>query len=115
MRVAILVIAVALFLFDWGGRRVPSTTTFPARTEIQPSSINPEPAATSTAKVDFDTQVKPILKSKCMPCHFPGGTMYTQLPFDRPETVRKLGTKLFSRIQDEAHRKLIRDFLEQQP
>ena len=115
MRVAILVIAVALFLFDWGGRRVHTALTAPGRTEAQPSSMNTEAAGPSTARVDFDTQIKPILKSKCMPCHFPGGTMYSQLPFDRPETVRKLGTKLFSRIHDEAHRQLIRDFLEQQP
>ena len=115
MRVAILVIAVAIFLFDWGGRRVHSTAALPGLTEIQPTSIASKTSATSTAKVDFDTQIKPLLKSKCMPCHFPGGTMYAQLPFDRPETVRKLGTKLFSRIHDENHRQLIRDFLEQEP
>jgi hypothetical protein len=46
-----------------------------------------------------------------MPCHFSGGTMYERLPFDRPETIKKLGTKLFTRIHDENQRRLIRDFL----
>lgn len=60
--------------------------------------------------VDFKTQIQPIL-ARCQPCHFPGGKMYERLPFDRPETVVKLGTKLFTRIHDEKQRELIRQFL----
>ena len=48
-----------------------------------------------------------------MPCHFSGGAQYEKLPFDRPETIKKLGTKLFTRIQEENHRRLIREFLAQ--
>jgi hypothetical protein len=40
--------------------------------------------------------------------------MYERLPFDRPETIEKLGTKLFTRIKDEQEQRLIRDFLAQQ-
>jgi hypothetical protein len=40
--------------------------------------------------------------------------MYQRLPFDRAETIKTLGTKLFSRIEDEKERCLIRDFLAQQ-
>ena len=40
--------------------------------------------------------------------------MYEQLPFDKPETVQKLGEKLFSRIQKENERKIIREFLAQE-
>ncbi|MBD0372405.1 MAG: hypothetical protein ICV60_16295 [Pyrinomonadaceae bacterium] len=65
----------------------------------------------TTSKVDFNTQVKPILESRCTPCHFAGGTMYERLPFDRPETIKKLGTKLFTRIKDEKEQRLIRQFL----
>ena len=61
--------------------------------------------------VDFKTQIQPILAQRCQPCHFPGGKMYGRLPFDRPETVVKLGTKLFTRIRDEKQRELIRQFL----
>ena len=71
-------------------------------------------AAHSPAKVDFAADVKPILEKNCKPCHFSGGTMYASLPFDHPETIRKLGTKLFTRIKDENERRPIRDFLNQQ-
>ena len=38
--------------------------------------------------------------------------MYARLPFDRPETIVKLGTtKLFTRIKDERDRDIIRKFL----
>jgi len=36
------------------------------------------------------------------------------MPFDRPETIKRLGTKLFTRIKDENERQIIRAFLEQQ-
>ncbi|MGH9968763.1 MAG: hypothetical protein ACREBG_13170 [Pyrinomonadaceae bacterium] len=72
------------------------------------------PAATNvSAKVDFASQIRPILEGKCKPCHFNGGTMYERLPFDRPETIRTLGTKLFTRIKEENDRCLIREFLAQ--
>jgi len=78
---------------------------------------NHAPVTTPAAKVrvDFETQLKPIFKSKCMPCHFNGGQMYDRLPFDKPETIRKLGTKLFTRIKEENDRRLIEDFLTQTP
>lgn len=65
-------------------------------------------------KVDFDSQIRPIFEARCQPCHFNGGKMYAQLPFDRQETIKRLGTKLFTRIKDENERRLIREFLEQQ-
>lgn len=68
--------------------------------------------APAPERIDFTTQVRPIL-ARCQPCHFSGGTMYERLPFDRPETVTKLGEKLFSRIQAENERKIIREFLAQ--
>jgi len=36
--------------------------------------------------------------------------MYQRLPFDRPETIKTLGTKMFTRIKDEKERQLLRDF-----
>ncbi len=62
-------------------------------------------------KVDFSAQIRPILEQRCQPCHFAGGKMYERLPFDRPETIVKLGTKLFTRIRDEQQRELFRQFL----
>jgi hypothetical protein len=69
--------------------------------------------AATTDKVDFTTHVEPILKSKCQPCNFSGGKVYEKLPFDRAETIKRLGTKLFTRIHDENERKVIREFLSQ--
>ena len=62
---------------------------------------------------DFDTQIKPIFQARCQPCHFQGGKVYAKLPFDRPETITRLGTKLFTRIKDEKERALLREFLDQ--
>jgi hypothetical protein len=62
---------------------------------------------------DFETQVRPILETRCQPCHFPGGKMYARMPFDRPQTIRSLGTKMFTRIKDEREQAILRAFLAQ--
>jgi len=69
----------------------------------------PEPAA--PAAPDFDRDVKPILEKQCRPCHFSGGVMYEKLPFDRGETIRHLGEKLFTRIKAPEEQAAIRAFL----
>lgn len=77
---------------------------------------SPATAAASTtaqAKVDFNTQIRPLLESRCTPCHFAGGKVYERMPFDRPETIKRLGTKLFTRLKDENEQRLIREFLSQ--
>ena len=63
--------------------------------------------------VDFEKQVRPILETRCQPCHFPGGKMYARMPFDRPQTIRTLGTKMFTRIKDEREQAILRAFLAQ--
>jgi len=68
----------------------------------------------SPPAIDFAKQIRPILEQRCQPCHFAGGRMYDRLPFDRPQTIVKLGTKLFTRIHDENQRQLIRQFLAQE-
>jgi hypothetical protein len=109
MRAAVLIVALAL-CFDNCDR---------TRREARPSAAstreagNPHPLATAASKIDFAMEVRPILQARCQPCHFTGGKMYERLPFDRPETIRTLGTKLFSRIEDENERRVIRDFLSQ--
>jgi len=64
--------------------------------------------------VDFAKQIRPIFEERCQPCHFAGGKMYARLPFDRPQTIVNLGTKLFTRIRNEKERDLIRQFLAQE-
>ena len=109
MRVVLALVAVGLLLIESGGMAKPAEKTG------LDSSANVWTSSTEKARVDFDTQLKPIFKSKCMPCHFNGGQMYGSLPFDKPETIRKLGTKLFTRIKEDDNRKLIEAFLSQQP
>lgn len=69
------------------------------------------PALLLATAVDFQRDVRPILDARCQPCHFAGGKMYDKLPFDKPETVVRLGEKLFTRIKDEKQRAVIRGFL----
>ncbi len=109
MRIALLVIAIGLLLVESGGMAKP------ARTIEVTSSANVSTTSAPKARVDFDTQLRPTFKSKCMPCHFPGGQMYDRLPFDQPATIRKLGTRLFTRIKEDESRRLIEDFLTQSP
>ncbi len=73
-----------------------------------------EPPPPPPKNVDFARDVKPILEKRCQPCHFPGGKMHAKLPFDRAETVDKLGTKLFSRIKKDREQAVIRAFLARQ-
>ena len=63
--------------------------------------------------IDFATEIKPILEARCQPCHFQGGKMYDKLPFDKPETIKTLGTKLFTRLKNENEQSSIRAFLAQ--
>ena len=70
-------------------------------------SMRPAPRPANS----FEADVKPILQQRCVPCHFAGGKMYARLPFDRPETIVKLGEKLFTRIRDLGERAKIRRFL----
>ena len=109
MRSLMVVIGMGLLLVESGG-----TVRSARLPEVVASSTVPASSAPK-ARVDFDTQLKPILQSKCMPCHFSGGKMYDRLPFDNPATIRKLGTRLFTRIKDEHDRRLIDDFLTQSP
>jgi len=110
MRIVLGVIAIGLLLVEAGGVAKPARMP-----DVVVSSANVSTPSAEKARVDFDTQLKPIFKSKCMPCHFSGGKMYDSLPFDRPETIRKLGTRLFTRIKEEDSRRLIEDFLAQSP
>ena len=115
MRVCVLILALALASFDQACESLKPGVAAPVLSgSSAPKPAQPSPSATPPTRVDFDTQVRPLLQSKCTPCHFAGGTMYARLPFDRPETIKTLGTKLFTRIKDEKEQQLIRDFLAQQ-
>jgi len=109
MRIVLGVVATGLLLIESGG----------VAQSVSRASVVSSPIVTTASstkpRIDFDTQVKPILESKCMPCHFKGGKMYDRLPFDKAATIRTLGVKLFTRIKAENDRRLIEDFLTQTP
>lgn len=107
MRVRVLTLVVIMIVGGYALVRVRSashTATLPLIESVSAGSV--------PAKVDFTTEVRPIL-ARCQPCHFSGGKMYEELPFDRPETVTKLGEKLFTRIKSDNERQIIREFLSQ--
>ena len=70
------------------------------------------PRAGVPPRIEFARDVGPIV-ARCQPCHFPGGVMYQALPFDRGETIRLLGPKLFTRIKDPEAQSVIRRYLSQ--
>lgn len=114
MRIGVLVFALAALVTCYGCGHM-NAGTKAASTANASSAERPGGSATTSDKVDFSTQIKPILEAKCQPCHFSGGKVYAKMPFDRPETIKTLGTKLFTRIKDENERRVIRNFLAQAP
>jgi len=110
MRSILVLIGIGLLLLESGG-----TIRSVRMPEVVASAATITTSSAPKARVDFDTQLEPIFQSKCMPCHFSGGQMYDRLPFDKPATIRKLGTRLFTRIKEENDRRLIQDFLTQSP
>jgi hypothetical protein len=107
MRVALILLLLVLIICFYGFTRPHMKLASAAL------SRNEVVKGTDSVKVDFATQIKPILQQRCQPCHFSGGNMYAKLPFDRPETIKTLGTKMFTRIKDEKEQELIRKFLAQ--
>jgi|SRR6266852_1151962 len=105
---SVLVVALFLAFGAEACQLAKSGTPAPAAQRFAASSL-----VSTTNKPDFAADIKPIFQSRCMPCHFQGGKVYDKLPFDKPETITKLGTKLFTRIKDEKEQRLIREFLAQ--
>ena len=112
MRIGVLIFALAAVVTCYGCGHMNAGTK--AASTASAAAEGPGPGSAASAKVDFSTQIKPLLEAKCQPCHFSGGRVYAKMPFDRPETIKTLGTKLFTRIKDENERRLIRDFLAQE-
>ena len=113
MRSCLLIFALASIVTCYGCGRLNAGTKADS-TATSESRVTRKESANIPARVDFSSQIKPILEARCQPCHFSGGKVYAKMPFDRPETIKTLGTKLFTRIKDENERRLIRDFLAQE-
>jgi len=103
---SLLIIAISFLVVGSGALLL-------ARSNARPRIETISSLAATNPKPNFDSDIKPILQAKCQPCHFPGGKVYDKMPFDKPETITRLGTKLFTRIKDEKERTVIREFLGQ--
>lgn len=113
MRTRVVIFAFVLTLACYLGFRAQLNARTAEIPPIETAQVD-NCTAVSPAKIDFATQIRPIFDPGCQPCHFSGGTMYQRLPFDRPETIKTLGNKLFTRVKDEEKRRLIREFVSQQ-
>jgi hypothetical protein len=64
------------------------------------STPAPEPAPAPPARDElFFSTVRPILATKCAPCHNPGGRMYARLPFDDPNVLSSHSTGALRRLK----------------
>src|SRR5262245_22438107 len=70
----------------------------------------PAPAATDSGAV-FEGTIKPILVSSCMPCHFPGGKMYSTMPFDDSKVVASHSEGILRRIKAPEKREPLESWL----
>ncbi len=67
----------------------------------------------NTGPINFTSQVQPILVTRCSPCHFPGGKMYSRMPFDQDTTILRHDAGILRRIKDEKENAMIKAFVQQ--
>jgi hypothetical protein len=61
----------------------------------------------------FVQDIEPILIKNCSPCHFPGGKVYSKMPFDAPMTIVGLKKeRVLMRIKDENQKETVRKYIE---
>ena len=96
-----MVIITLLLVFHFSDRQ--------QSTVIQHSSIQ----RISIDTIDFKKQIQPIFVNRCSPCHFPGGKMYSRLPFDAAETLVNNDVVILRRIKNESEKSLITKYIEE--
>lgn len=74
--------------------------------------LKPESLPTRDS-VGFEVQILPILKNRCSPCHFPGGTMYKPMPFDQAKTILQHQPGVLKRFNDAVEKQLLEHFFAQ--
>lgn len=57
--------------------------------------------STKNTTLTFQSDILPLLKKNCMPCHFAGGTVYDRYPFENYKTVFALRKRLHTRLKSE--------------
>jgi len=100
MKLILLFCFIALFVLLGAGIKKPTASVIAKQSIILSDTIN------------FTNQIQPILVSHCSPCHFPGGKMYQQLPFDKDTTIINHKTGILRRIKGDDNA-LIKAFAQQ--
>lgn len=68
---------------------------------------------TPAGSITFGDDIQPILQARCVPCHFPGGKMYSRMPFDTVKTLLEHQEGITRRIKDPAEAEKLKQFLSQ--
>src|ERR1041385_1564463 len=56
--------------------------------------------------------IEPILIKNCSPCHFPGGKVFTKMPFTAPMTIVGLKKeRVLMRIKDNNQKETVRKYI----
>jgi len=76
-------------------------STVASNPEVTPSGRPAPPPPDGESAPTFEATVRPILATRCAPCHNPGGLMYERLPFDRAEVVAEHAAGVQRRLKDE--------------
>jgi hypothetical protein len=69
------------------------------------------PAAEAPADAVFAATVRPILASRCTPCHEKGGRMYERLPFDDGSVVASHAESVVRRLKEPKDREAVEAWL----
>lgn len=88
-------------------------TTLPAP-KADARASPPVPSVSFPATVSFESSIRPVLATRCAPCHEPGGKMYERLPFDDSKTVSSHADGIRGRLKGE-DREALERWLESLP
>jgi len=54
----------------------------------------------------FTVAIVPVLRDQCAGCHFAGGPMYKDLPFDDQATVTRLGDAVMVQLEGKGQERM---------
>jgi len=91
----------------------PSAPAIAAAMTPAPSAGTPaaETPADRPADAVFAATVRPILSSRCTPCHEKGGRMYERLPFDDGSVVASHAESVVRRLKEPKDREAVEAWL----
>jgi len=110
---AALAVTLAALLHTQDCAATPSSraTSASVPATAAPPTALPEPTpvpAVTEAPDLFASVARPVLKTRCSPCHEPGGQLYDRLPFDDPKVVSSHSEKVLRRLKGEDRQALER-------